>query len=110
MRFIFIISGFAGFVLVALAGASAERAPELVLRDAALGCLFAAMLGRWFWRVVQNAVAQTAAARRAAAEAAAHAEADAAPLRPAAARPATPTASHPASAPLSRPAATASAR
>ena len=75
MRFIFIISGFTGFALVALTGFLAERAPDVVLRDAALGCLIAALLGRWFWRVVQNAVAQTAALRRVAADAAAEAEA-----------------------------------
>ena len=74
MRFVFIFSGFTGFLLVALTGFLAERAPDVVLRDAALGCLIAALLGRWFWRVLQNAVAQTAALRRAAAEAAAEAE------------------------------------
>jgi hypothetical protein len=75
MRFVFILSGFTGFLLVALTGFLADRAPDAVLRDAALGCLIAALLGRWFWRNLQNAVAQTAALRRATAEAAAEAEA-----------------------------------
>ncbi len=75
MRFVFLTFGFLGFALVALAGFSAHRAPDLVLRDAAIGCVVAALLGRWFWRVLQNAAIQTANARRAAAEAAAEAEA-----------------------------------
>jgi hypothetical protein len=78
MRFVFIASGFVGFTLVALAGFSADRAADLILRDAAIGCVAGALIGRWFWTVVQNAVAQTAAERRKAAEAAAEAEAEAA--------------------------------
>lgn len=77
MRFVFLMFGGAGFLLVALAGWSASRTPELVLRDAAVGCLVAAVVGRWFWSVLQHAVAQTAAARRAVADAAAAAEAEA---------------------------------
>lgn len=75
MRFVVLASGFIGFALVTFAGLSAERAVDLVLRDAAFGCLAAGWLGRWFWRVLQDAAVATAAQRRAAAEAAAAKEA-----------------------------------
>lgn len=86
MRFVVLASGFIGFALVTFAGLSAERAFDLVLRDAAFGCLAAGWLGRWFWRVLQDAAVATAAQRRAAAEADAAkeaAKADPSPVPPA---------------------------
>lgn len=75
MRFVVLTSGFLGFALVTLAGLSADRAFDVVLRDAAVGTIAAGMLGRWFWRVLQNAAVATASQRRAEAERAAAAEA-----------------------------------
>jgi len=75
MRFVVLASGFLGFLLVTLAGISAGRAIDVVLRDAAFGTIASGMLGRWFWRVLQNAAVATAAQRREEAERAAAAEA-----------------------------------
>ena len=52
MKALFLAGGFAGFALCALAGFLAGRAPDLILRDAAIGCLAGALLVRWFWRVL----------------------------------------------------------
>lgn len=71
MKFAFLIGGCVGFVLVAAGGLSAGRAPDLILRDAAIACLAGAFLFRWFWSVVVKAWADTLQTRRAAAEAAA---------------------------------------
>lgn len=103
MRFVFLACGFLGFALVAIGGFTADRAADLVLRDAALGCLAAALLGRWFWTVLVRALEQTVAARRAAEIAAS--EAATAPV-PAAA-PRTPPAGRPA---LAAPPVSAAAR
>jgi hypothetical protein len=81
MRFAVLVFGALGFALVAVAGFSAERAPDLVLRDAALACLAMALAGRWFWGVVDRAFAETVIARRAAAIAEA-AAAEATPAAP----------------------------
>ena len=69
MRFAFLLSGAFGFLLVLAVGLASDRALDLVLRDAALGCLATAWLGRWFWRRLDHAFALTLAARRASAEA-----------------------------------------
>lgn len=75
MRFAFLISGALGFAIVAITGYNAEREPDLILRDAALACLGMAMLGRWFWGIVDRSFAHAMHARiaadRAAQEAAA---------------------------------------
>jgi hypothetical protein len=71
MKFIFLAGGFAGFVLTTLAGLLAGRAPDLVLRDGAIGCLVGALLFRWFWSVFVNALTEAVTAKRAAAAAAA---------------------------------------
>ena len=55
MKFAFLVGGFTGFALVTVAGFTAGRAADLVLRDAALGCLAGALLFRWFWSVVIRA-------------------------------------------------------
>ena len=44
MKFAFLVGGFTGFALVTVAGFTAGRAADLVLRDAALGCLAGALL------------------------------------------------------------------
>jgi hypothetical protein len=65
MQFIVLLFGALGFSLVMVAGFSAGRQPDLVLRDAALGCLAAAIVGKWFGHVIDQAFAQTLAATRA---------------------------------------------
>ncbi len=64
MRYAFFIGGFTGFMLTALAGFLAGRASEVVFRDAAIGCLVAAFLFRWFWSVVVKAFIEAAHLRR----------------------------------------------
>ena len=71
MKFVFLAGGFAGFLLTLLTGFLAGRAPDLVLRDSALGCLVGALLFRWFWSVFVKALTEAVALKRAAAEAAA---------------------------------------
>jgi hypothetical protein len=83
MKFAFLISGALGFALAALAGFSADRAIDLVLRDAAVACLVTALAGRWFWQVVDRAFSETVVARKVAAEAAAAAAEAAASAPPA---------------------------
>jgi hypothetical protein len=68
MKSLFLAGGFAGFTLCALAGLVAGRAPDLILRDAAIGCLAGALLLRWFWRVLLGGFQDTLRARRRAAE------------------------------------------
>ena len=80
MKFVFLAGGFAGFLLTLLTGFLAGRAPDLVLRDAAFGCLAGALLFRWFWSVFVKALTEAVAIKRAAtAAAAAAAEAAQAP-------------------------------
>ena len=74
MRYVFLFSGVCGFVLVAAVGYYAERPFDLVLRDAALACLGSALVGRWFWSVLDRAFAATLEVRRAAVAAAQAAE------------------------------------
>lgn len=64
MRYAFFIGGFTGFTLTALAGFLAGRSGEVVFRDAAIGCLVAAFLFRWFWSVVVKAFVEAAQQRR----------------------------------------------
>jgi hypothetical protein len=71
MKSLFLAGGFAGFALSSLAGFLAGRAPDLILRDAAIGCLIGALLVRWFWGVLLRGFHETLVARRHAAEAAA---------------------------------------
>ncbi|HRE07241.1 MAG TPA: hypothetical protein PKX00_16625 [Opitutaceae bacterium] len=94
MKFAFLVGGFTGFALVTVAGFTAGRAADLVLRDAALGCLAGALLFRWFWSVVIRAFTETMTLKRVAAEAEeeAQAAAKAIPVGPAA----TPAAAVPA--------------
>lgn len=77
MKYVFLTGGFLGFALVCAAGLSAGREPDLVLRDASLGCLVGALLMKWFWGHVVEAIRQTVEAKRAKAEADADADAGA---------------------------------
>jgi len=74
MKTLFLAGGFAGFALCALAGFLAGRAPDLILRDAAVGCLAGALLVRWFWQVLLRGFHETLTARRHATEEAAAAQ------------------------------------
>jgi hypothetical protein len=64
MRYAFFLGGFVGFLLTALAGFLAERPGEIVFRDAAISCVVAAFLFRWFWSVVVKAFIEAAHLRR----------------------------------------------
>ena len=75
MRFIFLLGGFVGFLLTCIAGLFADRAIDLVLRDAAIGCLIGALLFRWFWSVFVKALSIAVRAKRAARAEAEEAEA-----------------------------------
>ena len=83
MRFAFLVSGVFGFLLVGAVGLASGRDFEPVLRDAALACLVFAFVGRWFWRALENAFAQSLAARHAAARAEPGPSAAVAPAPPA---------------------------
>jgi len=78
MRYAFFIGGFSGFLLAALAGFLADRPGEIVVRDAAISCVVAAFLFRWFWSVIIKAFVEAAHLRRRETAAAAAAKKDAA--------------------------------
>jgi len=69
MKSIFLAGGFAGFLLVALCGFFARRAPDRVLLDSAVGCLIGALLFRWFWTILVRGIRETILIRHAAATA-----------------------------------------
>ncbi len=71
MKFVFLAGGLAGFILAGAAGFLADRAPDRVLLDAALGCLAGALLFRWFWTVLVRGIRETILQRHAAATASA---------------------------------------
>lgn len=73
MQFVFLAGGFAGFALAAVTGVLAGREPDLVLRDATIGCLAGALVFRWFWNVLIKALIEALQAKRAADAAAADA-------------------------------------
>lgn len=79
MRAVFLLGGFVGFVVVAISGFQAGRSGDRVLIDASLACIGSALLFRWFWSRLVNALADTVkkkrAVRQAAEEAAAAAKA-----------------------------------
>jgi len=66
MKFVFLAGGLAGFLLAAAAGFWADRAPDRIFFDAALGCLFGALLFRWFWTVLVRGIRETILIRHAA--------------------------------------------
>jgi hypothetical protein len=69
MKFIFLSGGLTGFVTAIIAGWSADRAPDVILRDSMIGCLVGAVLFRWLWFVALRGMRETAVARQHAAEA-----------------------------------------
>ena len=71
MKFVFLAGGLAGFLLAAVAGYMADRAPDRIFLDAALGCLAGALLFRWFWTVLVRGIRETILIRHAATTAAA---------------------------------------
>lgn len=71
MRFVFLCGGTLGFVLAAAAGWLADRTPDRILLDAALGCLVGALLFRWFWTVLLRGLRETILSRQKAATVAA---------------------------------------
>jgi hypothetical protein len=78
MRFIFLTGGFVGFMVAAVTGFLADRAIDLVLRDAAVGALVGGFLFRWFWSIFVKLLSQAVRAKRIAREAAEEAAAAAA--------------------------------
>lgn len=87
MKALFLAGGAAGFLLCLAAGFSAGRGADVILRDAALGCLAGALLVRWFWMVLVKGFREALTIhRRAVEEAAAQQQAQGHP-QPAAAAP-----------------------
>ena len=66
MKYAFLTGGCLGFTLTTVTDLLAGRMPDLVLRDAAIGCLAGALLLRWFWATLAKAFADTVNAKRAA--------------------------------------------
>ena len=83
MQFIFLVGGFAGFVLTAASSYFAGHQPDRIFLDASVGCLISALLFRWFWTDLVRGIRETILARQAVAAAAAAAAAPAAPATPA---------------------------
>lgn len=71
MKFIFLAGGSAGFALASITAFLAERGPDRILLDGAVGCLTGALLFRWFWTVLVRGIRETIVTRHAAATAAA---------------------------------------
>jgi hypothetical protein len=71
MRFIFLFGGVLGFAVAAATSWLAERGPDRILLDAAVGCLAGALLFRWFWTVLLRGLRETILIRQKAAAAAA---------------------------------------
>ncbi|MEY2878938.1 MAG: hypothetical protein RLZZ15_1318 [Verrucomicrobiota bacterium] len=69
MKFVFLLGGFAGFTLTALAGYLADHGADRVFFDAAVGCLCGALLFRWFWTVLVRGMREVMVQRHAAAAA-----------------------------------------
>lgn len=63
MKFIFLAGGCVGFIVVGGASLLAGHAPDRALFDAAVGCLAAAMLFRWFWAVLVKGMRETVVTR-----------------------------------------------
>jgi hypothetical protein len=74
MKFIFLTGGMIGFVTATVAGWSADRSPDVILRDAMIGCVVGAVLFRWLWTVALRGIRETLVARQHAAAADAEAK------------------------------------
>ena len=70
MRFVFLFGGILGFVVAAATSWMADRGPDRILLDAAVGCLAGALLFRWFWTVLLRGLRETILIRQKAAAAA----------------------------------------
>jgi hypothetical protein len=66
MKFVFLAGGLSGFLLAAGAGYLADRSADRILLDASVGCLFGALLFRWFWTVLVGGIRETILIRHAA--------------------------------------------
>lgn len=66
MRFIFLVGGFVCFLIVFVSGWLADRAIDLILRDASLAALAGGFLFRWFWAIFVKLLSQAVRAKRAA--------------------------------------------
>ncbi len=71
MRFVFLFGGVLGSAVAATTSWLADRGPDRVLLDAAVGCLAGALLFRWFWTVLLRGLRETILIRQKAAAAAA---------------------------------------
>jgi hypothetical protein len=71
MKSIFLAGGTTGFLVAAIAGWGADRAPGSILLDAMFGAIIGAYLFRWFWSVLLRGMRETYVARQRAAETAA---------------------------------------
>lgn len=69
MKFVFLLGGFAGFIVTAAASTLADHPSDRVLLDGAVGCLCGALLFRWFWTVLVRGIRETILQRHAAATA-----------------------------------------
>ena len=67
MRFVFLSGGVLGFSLVVLTGWFADRAPDRLFLDAALGALVGSILFRWLWNVLLQGLRETYLVRQRAA-------------------------------------------
>ena len=65
MRSIFLLGGFVGFLVVAVAGWLGGRSADRILIDASVACLVSALLFRWFWSRVVVALTDTVKKKRA---------------------------------------------
>lgn len=74
MKFVFLLGGFAGFVVAAGGSLWAGHHPDRILFDGAVGCLAGALLFRWFWTVLVRGIRETILIRQAAAATAAAAK------------------------------------
>ncbi len=71
MKFVFLVGGFAGFLIAGAGSFWAGHEADRVLFDGAVGCLAGALLFRWFWTVLVRGIRETILARHAATTAAA---------------------------------------
>lgn len=65
MKLVLFTGGFAGFLIATLASNSTDRASDLAMRDAVVGCLLGAILFHWFWSAVVAVIDQIHVAKRA---------------------------------------------
>lgn len=69
MRYVFLLGGLLGFSLAAGTALLAERGPDRILLDGAVGALAGGLLFRWLWNVMLAGLRETMVARQRAAAA-----------------------------------------